>query len=57
MVAIPEVASNAPDTAYNVANFKYDKVNDTYTFAQAQVLTTNGSWYKKNRGKSFTFSE
>ena len=54
MVAIPEVASNAPDTAYNVANFKYDKVNDTYTFAQAQVLTTNGSWYKKNRGKSFT---
>jgi len=54
MVAIPEVASNAPDTAYNVANFKYDKVNDTYTCAQAQVLTTNGSWYKKNRGKSFT---
>ena len=54
MVAIPEVASNAPDTAYNVANFKYDKVNDTYTCPQAQVLTTNGSWYKKNRGKSFT---
>ena len=54
MVAIPEVASNAPDTAYNVANFKYDKVNETYTCPQAQVLTTNGSWYKKNRGKSFT---
>lgn len=54
MVAIPEVASNAPDTAYNVANFKYDKVNDTYTCPQAQVLTTNGNWYKKNRGKSFT---
>ena len=54
MVAIPEVASNAPDTAYNVANFKYDKVNDTYTCPQAQVLITNGSWYKKNRGKSFT---
>jgi len=54
MVAIPEVASNAPDTAYNVANFKYDKVNNTYTCPQAQVLTTNGSWYKKNRGKSFT---
>ena len=54
MVAIPDVASNAPDTAYNVANFKYDTVNDTYTCPQAQVLTTNGSWYKKNRGKSFT---
>jgi transposase len=54
MVAIPEVSSNAPDTAYNVANFIYDKQNDTYTCPQAQVLTTNGSWYKKNRGKSFT---
>lgn len=54
MVAVPEVASNAPDTAYNVANFIYDKQNDSYTCPQAQVLTTNGSWYKKNRGKSFT---
>jgi len=54
MVAIPEVASNAPDTAYNVANFIYDKKNDTYTCPQAELLTTNGSWYRKNRGKSFT---
>lgn len=28
MVAIPEVASNAPDTAYNVANFIYDSPSD-----------------------------
>jgi hypothetical protein len=38
MVAIPEVASNAPDTAYNVANFKYDYQNDCYTCPQGQVL-------------------
>lgn len=54
MVAIPDVASNAPDTAYNVANFIYDKQNDTYTCPQGKALITNGSWYKKNRGKSFT---
>jgi transposase len=52
MVAIPEVASNAPDTAYNVANFKYDYQNDCYTCPQGKVLNTNGSWYNKSRGKS-----
>ena len=54
MVAIPDVASNAPDTAYNVAHFIYDEANDTYTCPQAQILSTNGSWYKKDRGKSIT---
>jgi len=53
MVAIPEVASNAPDTAYNVANFSYDTQLDQYTCPQGQKLTTNGRWYKKDRGKSF----
>ena len=52
MVAIPEVASNAPDTAYNVANFKYDHLQDSYTCPQENTLTTNGTWYKKDRGKS-----
>ena len=52
MVAIPEVASNAPDVAYNVANFKYDKVNDIYTCPQQNTLNTNGKWYNKDRGKS-----
>jgi len=52
MVAIPDVASNAPDIAYNVANFIYDELNDTYTCPQGQTLFTNGSWYKKDRGKS-----
>ena len=54
MVAIPEVASNAPDTAYNVANFIYDSPSDSYTCPQAQILITNGKWYKKDRGKSIT---
>lgn len=53
MVAIPEVASNAPDTAYNVSNFKYDKVNDAFTCPQGETLTTNGTWYRKDNGKSF----
>ncbi len=54
MVAIPEVASHAPDESYDVAKFVYDSAKDTYTCPQNQVLTTNGSWYIKNRGKSFT---
>jgi len=54
MVAIPEVASHAPDENYDVARFVYDSAKDTYTCPQNQVLTTNGSWYIKNRGKSFT---
>lgn len=55
MVAIPDVASHAPDTSYDVANFKYDSDNDSYTCPEQHTLLTNGSWYKKNRGKSVTF--
>lgn len=52
LVAIPDVASNAPDQAYNVAHFSYDKTLDTYTCPQGQMLESNGNWYAKNRGKS-----
>jgi transposase len=52
MTAIPDVASHAPDTAYDVGNFKYNKRSDTYTCPANQILTTNGNWYNKNRGKS-----
>ena len=52
MVAVPEVASNAPDTAYNVSNFKYDYTQDCYTCLQGKILFTNGKWYNKDRGKS-----
>jgi hypothetical protein len=54
MVAIPETGSHAPDINYDVVNFSYNKEKDTYTCPQEQTLNTNGSWYKKNRGKSFT---
>ena len=54
MVAIPQVASNAPEVKYNVANFKYDKEKDYYTCPQGEILNTNGRWYRKDRGKSFT---
>ena len=49
MVAIPKVASAAPDEKYNYAYFKYDQLNDIYTCPQQQILTTNGNWYQKNK--------
>ena len=52
MVAIPNVASHAPDINYDVANFIYDVDNDTYTCPQKIILNTNGRWYTKDRGKS-----
>lgn len=51
IVAIPDTASNAPDTKYNIANFIYNKKLDTYTCPQKQILTSNQNWYTKNRGK------
>jgi transposase len=52
MVAIPDVASNAPDKNYNVEHFTYNYKNDTYTCPQGQILTTTGTWHNKDRGKS-----
>jgi hypothetical protein len=51
LVAIPEIASNAPDKRYNMANFRYDNKKDTYTCPENKVLTTNGSWYNKKSGE------
>ena len=48
MVAIPGVASFAPDQRYNVERFYYDEQNDTYTCPQGEVLCTNGAWYVKS---------
>jgi len=53
MVAIPEVASHAPDPAFDVEHFAYDKQADTYTCPGNKILATNGTWYNKSRGKSF----
>src|SRR5215203_7285596 len=49
MVAIPGVASFAPDEKYNVERFIYDHKNDTYTCPQGVVLITNGNWYGKSK--------
>lgn len=52
MVAIPDVASHAPDIAFDVEHFKYDKQNDCYTCPANETLNTNGKWHNKSRGKS-----
>ena len=46
-VAIPAPSSNAPDKAFNVSEFIYDKERDTYTCPAGQILRSNGNWYKK----------
>lgn len=48
MVAIPGVASFAPDERYNVERFSYDEENDTYTCPEGEALRTNGNWYVKS---------
>ena len=40
IVAIPDVASHAPDTAFDVEHFDYNKPNDTYTCPAGKLLTT-----------------
>ena len=59
LVAIPDIssASMAPDPAYNVSEFTYNKDNHTYTCPQKHTLTSNGNWYKKDRnapGRKYT---
>jgi len=53
LVAIPDVASHAPDSAFDVEHFEYDKQSDSYTCPAKHTLSTNGTWYNKSRGKSF----
>ena len=50
IVAIPEVASNSPDIRFNMANFQYNKEDDTYTCPEHHILITNGNWYSKKSG-------
>ena len=52
MVAVPEVASHAPDIAFDVANFVYDNKLDLYLCPAGQQLQTNGAWYFKKQGKT-----
>ncbi len=49
MVAVPGVASFAPDDRYNFDQFIYNPKEDTYTCPQQQALITNGNWYVKSK--------
>ena len=46
LVAIPKVASNAPNHDYNVEHFKYNSEADYYTCPQGNNLTTTGTWHQ-----------
>jgi len=46
MVAIPGVASQAPNPDYNVENFSYNQDDDYYVCPQGNKLTTPGTWHK-----------
>lgn len=52
LVAIPTVAAQAPDPAYNVENFNYIKQGDYYVCPKGNKLTTLGTWHK---AKTYTF--
>ena len=54
LVAIPGASAHAPDLAFDVEHFKYNKQTDTYTCPANETLTTNGNWYAKKNGKSIT---
>ena len=49
MVAIPGVASFAPDERYNFDKFVYNDEHDCYTCPQGKVLHSNGNWYIKSK--------
>lgn len=46
-VCIPNPASTAPDPAYNVSEFIYNKELDQYSCPAGQTLKSNGNWYHK----------
>ena len=46
MVAIPTVAANAPNPAYNVEHFTYNKKDDYYICPQGNRLLTTGTWHQ-----------
>ena len=52
LVAIPDPGSHAPEPAFDVEHFVYDKLSDTYTCPANQTLTTNGNQYEKFSAKS-----
>ena len=53
MVAIPGIASVAPDANYNMSHFVYDEINDTYRCPQGQIMVTNGKGYQKSKNRNY----
>jgi hypothetical protein len=53
LVAIPKLqkSNQAPNPAYNLSNFIYDKVTDTYVCPAGAVLKTNGNWITQRNCK------
>jgi hypothetical protein len=52
IVAFPEVASHAPDLAFDIEHFDYNRDLDQYTCPAGKTLKTNGRWFKKDSGKT-----
>lgn len=52
IVAVPNVASHAPDIRFDVEHFNYDKATDSYTCPANETLKTNDRWYSKHYGKT-----
>lgn len=52
MVAIPAVASHAPDHNYDIKHFVYNQEKDEYTCPENQTLNTNGNKYNKHHSKT-----
>lgn len=52
MVAIPTVAANSPNKAYNVENFEFNEQQDCYTCPEGHKLTTNG---RLHQAKTYMF--
>lgn len=52
IVGVPGVASHAPDLAFDVEHFVYNKTKDQYICPAKETLTTNGQEYNKSHGKT-----
>lgn len=52
IVAIPDVASHAPDISFDIEHFQYNKEDDHYICPEGQLIPTNGRWYNKQNGKT-----
>jgi transposase len=51
IVAIPDVASHAPDVSFDIEHFQYNKDKDHYICPANQIISTNGRWYTKKSGR------